>query len=353
MTFLRPTDDALATTAALRRWLDAARPDPLLIETSGSTAAPKRVLLSRDAVLASAAATTNRLGGEGAWAVRLPTSYVAGVQTLVRSLVAGAEPISDGWQGARFTSLVPTQLLRLLESPDDVAALRDLDAVLLGGGPIDASLRERAEDAGIRIVATYGSSETAGGCVYDGYPLDGVGLIIGADGRIRLGGPTLFDGYEGDPEMTASSLVDGWFLTSDHGRLDEDGRIQVLGRLDDVIVSGGVNIPAGVVASRLREHPSVRAAEVVGADDPEWGRIVVAVVSLSRHKSTRESRPPGTNARGIDADRAQMPALDELRAWVAETHPRSWAPRKLLVLDEIPLLPNGKPDRRTLEEMAQ
>ena len=115
--------------------------------------------------------------------------------------------------------------------------------MLLGGGPIDPALRAGRPEEGLRVVATYGSAETAGGCVYDGLPLDGVGVAIGADGRIRIGGPTLFDGYDGDPALTARVLVDGWFLTSDAGRLDEDGRLHVLGRLDDVVISGGVNVP--------------------------------------------------------------------------------------------------------------
>jgi len=224
---------------------------------------------------------------------------------------------------------VPTQLHRMLDQPDEVAALRTFPTVLLGGGPVDDGLRARAAGAGVRVVATYGSSETAGGCVYDGYALDGVALAIGRGGRIRIGGPTLFDGYEGDPELTASVLEDGWFLTSDAGRLDEDGRLHVLGRLDDVVVSGGVNVPTPAVAARLRAHPGVVAAEVLGVPDEEWGHRVVAFVVA-----------PG----GL--------SLEEARAWVGAAHPRSWAPRRLLVLDEIPLLDSGKPDRLRLREMA-
>ncbi len=217
-------------------------------------------------------------------------------------------------------SLVPTQLHRLLEDPSELEALAACHTVLLGGGPIDPALRARAEAAGVRVVATYGSAETAGGCVYDGYALDGVGLAIGNDGRIRIGGPTLFDGYDGDPALTAECLVDGWFLTSDAGRLDEDGRLHVLGRLDDVVVSGGVNVPGPAVAARLREHPAVEQAEVVGVPDEEWGNRLVAFVV-------------GTVS------------LDEARDWVAEAHPRSWAPRQVIALDALPLLDNGKVDR--------
>jgi O-succinylbenzoic acid--CoA ligase len=328
---------ARATIDRLRAWLAADDPEPWVVETSGSTGRPKRVLLSRDAVLASVHASARRLGGSGCWLLALPPSYVAGVQVVCRSLVAGHEPVliddhasfADATaalgETSRFVSLVPTQLHRLLET--DAESLRTFDTVLLGGGPIDPALRRRAEDAGVRVVATYGSAETAGGCVYDGYALDGVALAFDRDGRIRIAGPTLFDGYDGDAALTAEVLVDGWFVTSDAGRLDEDGRLHVLGRVDDMVVSGGVNVPAHAVAARLREHPAVTAAEVLGVPDDEWGNRVIACVV-------------GTLT------------LDEARAWVAEVHPRSWAPREVVVLDAIPMLDNGKPDRLALKDLA-
>ena len=316
---------------ALDAWLAADDPDPWVVETSGSTGTPKRVLLSRAAVLASVHASARRLGGSGRWLLALPPTYVAGLQVICRSLVAGHEPVVLGddfaaaARDADYVSLVPTQLHRLLDT--DADALRSFRTVLLGGGPIDARLRERAAAAGVSVVATYGSAETAGGCVYDGLPLDGVGVAVGDDGRIRLGGPVLFDGYDGDPARTAEVLVDGWFLTSDAGRLDEDGRLQVLGRIDDMVVSGGVNVPAAAVAARLREHPAVRAAEVLGVPDEEWGNRVVAFV-------VGDLGP------------------DEARDWVGETLPRSWAPRQLVRLDAIPMLGNGKPDRLVLQGLA-
>ncbi|MGH3347051.1 MAG: AMP-binding protein [Nocardioides sp.] len=324
---LRVAGQPAEVVAALRDWLDAADPVPLIVDTSGSTGTPKRVLLPREAVLASVAATARRLGGEGRWALVLPPTYVAGVQVVVRSLVAGHDPVLGAWDDARFTSLVPTQLRRLLASPDDVSALVGMDAVLLGGGPIDPDLRQRAEAAGIRVVATYGMAETCGGCVYDGYPLDGVALAVGDDGRIRIGGPTLFAGYDGDPKATDEALADGWFLTCDAGRLDEDGRLHVLGRLDDIVISGGINVPTPAVAARLLEHPDVVDAAVVGVPDEEWGNRVVAFVVGELDTETG-------------------------RAWVAEVHPRSWAPREVVVLDELPLLPNGKVDRLALQARA-
>ena len=319
--------DAAVAVAQLSAWLDAPAPAPLVVRTSGSTGAPKRVVLTREAVLASVGATARRLGGEGRWSLVLPASYVAGVQVIVRSLVAGHAPVLDGHAGASFTSLVPTQLRRALVSPEEAAALAAMDAVLLGGGPIDPALRSDAEAAGVRVVATYGSAETSGGCVYDGVPLDGVGVALGADGRIRISGPTLFSHYDGDPDLTSQCLVDGWFLTADSGRLDEDGRLSVLGRLDDMVVSGGVNVPGPAVAARLREHPDVVDAAVLGLPDPEWGQRVVAYV-VGR----------------LD--------LATARDWVGAAHPRSWAPRELVLLDALPMLPNGKLDRVALREVG-
>ncbi len=320
--------------AQTRAWLAGPDDVALVIATSGSTGEPKRVRLSRAAVLASVRASAARLGASGAWVLALPPTYVAGVQVIVRSLVAGHAPSvldTDGWPEGDgwFVSLVPTQLTRMLSSPEDVEALRRAHTVLLGGGPIGASLRLRAAEAGVRVVATYGSAETAGGCVYDGVPLDGVAAALGEGGRIRLAGPTLFSGYDGQPDLTRDVLVDGWFHTSDAGRLDEDGRLQVIGRLDDVIVTGGLNVPGPAVAERLRQHPAVAAAEVLGVPDGEWGNRVVAFVVAS----------------------SPVQAHD-LRDWVAALHPRAWAPRQVVVLDEIPLLPNGKPDRQALRELA-
>jgi O-succinylbenzoic acid--CoA ligase len=316
-------------------WLAASgEPEPVVVETSGSTGSPKRVVLSRRAVLASVRATESRLEGSGPWVLALPMTYVAGLQVVCRSLVAGHRPVlrddhaslGDAVAaagGSPYLSLVATQLVRALESREDTAALTSCAAVLVGGGPVDKALRARAAEAGIRAVATYGSAETAGGCVYDGLPLDGVAVAIGVEGRVRIGGPTLFERYDGDPELTDQVLVDGWFLTADAGRFDEDGRLQVLGRLDDMVISGGVKVPTGIVAARLREHPAVTAVDVGRLADDEWGERVVAWVvgDLS---------------------------LDEARDWVAELHPRSWAPRELRVLDEMPMLRNGKVDRRAL-----
>lgn len=327
--------DADGILALLREWDAADDPRPLVIETSGSTGTPKRVLLSRDAMRASALATQERLGGPGRWLLNLPATYVAGVQVLYRSVVAGTEPIPFQGSfaatrhlvhGPVFVSLVPTQLVRLLADPDEAAALEDLETVLVGGGPLRPEVRERAEEQGIRIVQTYGMSETCGGCVYDGRPLAGVQVHIDADEQVLVRGPVLFDGYEGEPERTAAAFRDGWFVTDDVGHWTPEGHLAIDGRVDDVVISGGVKVPGPAVARALLRHPSVNEAEVVGVPDDEWGERVVAVVCASG-----------------------MVDLDELRDLV---EPRSWAPRQLVVVDELPLLPNGKVDRVTLEELA-
>ncbi|HET6626385.1 MAG TPA: o-succinylbenzoate--CoA ligase [Nocardioidaceae bacterium] len=350
MSSLRPvTGGPAEVLAMLREWNSLPEePEPLVIETSGSTGRPKRVVLSRTALRASASATLERIGGPGQWLLNLPATYVAGVQVLFRSVLAGSEPVlldehpdfstaAAAMSGSRrYVSLVPTQVHRMLRTPVDLQALRAFDVVLVGGAAVGEELRAAAGRAGIRIVATYGMSETCGGCVYDGVPLDGVALAVGTDGQIRIGGPTLFSGYEDDLALTDQVMDGGWFLTSDFGRLDEDGRLQVLGRMDDVVVSGGVNVPAQAVAERLRTHPSIETAEVVGVFDAEWGQRVVAVVVS----------PAGLETR-------RMPGLEDVRNWVSQVHPRIWAPRQLVRLDEIPLLPNGKVDRRELERLAR
>ncbi len=342
MSSLHPvTGTAAEVKALLQDWLDCDRDvPPLVIATSGSTGEPKRVRLSRQAFLASARASQDRLGGGGQWVLNLPPTYVAGVAVLVRSLLAGTEPVVQ--QGGlaeaiarltharRFVSLVHTQLVRALDDPAELAALTTCATVLVGGGPLDAQVRARAEAAGVPVMQTYGMSETCGGCVYDGVPLDGVAVKIAASGEVLLAGPMLFDGYEGDPARTAAVLDGGWFRTADLGHLDEDGRLRIDGRVDDVVISGGVKVPTPAVRRAVLAHPDVRDALVVGVSDAEWGERVVALVVPV----------PGRPA----------PALAEVRDLVA---PRAWAPRAVVAVDALPLLPNGKPDRLGARRLAE
>ena len=326
---LRPVSGTAGEILGLLREWDAAEdPEPLVIETSGSTGLPKRVVLSRAAMRASALATEERLGGPGQWVLNLPPTYVAGVQVLYRSVVAGTEPVlDDGCEtlppGRVYISLVPTQLFRALQDGFDVQDLSRFATVLVGGGPLSPEVRAEAEGYGIRIVQTYGMSETCGGCVYDGRPLPGVEIRIGEDEEILLRGPMLFDGYEDEPARTSAVMQDGWFRTSDVGRLDDNGRLWVTGRLDDVIISGGVKVPGAAVADRLKTHPFIEDAVVLGVPDDEWGERVVAFV--------------------VHREPIMLAEVREL------VDPRAWAPRQLVPVEEIPLLPNGKPDRMKLK----
>ncbi len=337
--------DADGILALLRDWDAADDPRPLVIETSGSTGRPKRVLLSRDAMRASALATQERLGGPGQWVLNLPPTYVAGVQVLYRSVVAGTEPLllsqhadlGSAWEqmdaDRRYLSLVPTQLFRQLDDGFDVRDLGRYTAVLVGGGPMAPGTRAKAESMGIRVVQTYGMSETCGGCVYDGVPFDGVEVRIDHGGHVLLRGPVLFDGYEGEPERTAAAFRDGWLVTNDLGRWARDGRLRIDGRVDDMIITGGMKVPGGAVARLLSELSFVDAVEVVGVPDEEWGEAVTAVAV----------GVPDAPTPDVEAE------LDALEARFPE---RAWWPKRWVRVDEIPMLPNGKPDREAMKRLA-
>jgi o-succinylbenzoate---CoA ligase len=309
----------------------------LVVVTSGSTGGSQAVLLSCEAVQASAAATLVRLGGAGSWLLALPVSAIAGLQVLCRSVLTGrpatilqrgetlAAAVARLPAGRRYTSLVPTQLRRYLDT--EPAALRAFDAVLVGGAATDPALLVRARAEGVEVVTTYGMTETAGGCVYDGEPLDGVRVRMCPTNGIELTGPMLALGYRLDPMATADAFRDGWFVTRDAGSLDADGRLTVDGRLDDVVISGGVNVAPQRVEAVLREHPDVADAVVFGRPDDEWGQRVVAAVVPT----------PGAE-----------PALPSLRAWVSDRLGAPSAPRELHVVATVPLLHTGKPDRRAV-----
>jgi O-succinylbenzoic acid--CoA ligase len=324
--------------AQLEQWVHAGG-EPLVVRTSGSSGETKDVVLSHTAVLASARATLDRLGGPGHWLLALPVSGIAGIQVLVRSALAEREPVVltdhpslrsaiDALDASmrRYAAVVPTQLYRW-EAADELGALAELDAVLVGGAALDPDLRTVAEAAGIRLIRTYGMTETCGGCVYDGVPLDGVETRVDEGGQVWLRGPMLFDGYDGQSRDPRS-----WFATADRGRFLDDGRLQVLGRVDETIVSGGVNIPLPAVEATLRRAAGVEAVAVVGVPDAEWGTRVVAVV--------------------VAAEDASVGLADLRDAVEAAGLARTWAPRQLLMLDELPMLPAGKVDRERLRRLA-
>lgn len=296
--------------------------------TSGSTGAPKAVVLSRSALQAASELLHARLGGPGVWTCVLPPTYVAGLMTLVRTWYAGGEPIVGRPDladitpspGRSYVSVVATQLHRALMDPDIVARLRDFSAVVVGGSAIPRDLVARARDEGIRVVTSYGMSETCGGCVYDGQPLDGIELGTRADGRLWIEGPTLFSGYRLRPDLTAACLVDGRFATSDRGTIATDGSLTVTGRSDDVVITGGMNVDLAEV-QRLLDAASHVPIAVLAIPDPEWGTRIVAAT---------------TGSVDLAAIHAMLPGEPAAR------------PRDVRRVEAFPLTASGKLDRQAL-----
>ncbi|WP_394278111.1 AMP-binding protein [Microbacterium sp.] len=335
----------------------------LVVTTSGSTGIPKSVALSRSALTSSALATAARIG-TGAWLLALPATYIAGAQVIIRALVAGRDPAilagaftaqtftaaasamaahENGEAVPHFTSLVPAQLQTLVDVGETDAAvaraLASFEAILIGGQALPPVLAERAAALGARIVRTYGSTETSGGCVYDGRPLDGVDLRV-VDGEVQVSGPTLADGYVGDSERTDDIFVRDargirWYRTGDAGTVD-DGVLRITGRRDNVIVSGGVNISLDRVEQVVRTLPGLTGAVVVPTTDDRWGEASVVVA-----------------ARSALVERADADVLAALRQAVADAIGAPARPRELVVLDEVPHLPSGKPDRAALRALVR
>ncbi|UKF28004.1 AMP-binding protein [Clavibacter nebraskensis] len=334
----------------------------LVVETSGTTSRPKRVALSSDALLASAAASQAALGAPGQWILALPTHYIAGLQVLVRSIAAGTAPAvlapgrfdprafaqlatSLDARVARYTSLVPTQLHRLVEAAegdtgDDARrvreAVRRLDAILVGGQAAPPHLVDRAAALGWRVVRTYGSSETAGGCVYDGVPVATAGVAV-VDGQVELAGPMLAEGYLGDPAATDAAFGehDGrrWYRTGDGGDL-VDGVLRITGRLDDVVISGGEKLRLAAVEEAVRSmvawEPRLGEAVAVPGEHAGWGQRPVVFA-------------PGT----VNPELAER-----VRRELAARLGRVAGSAVVRGIDALPTLPSGKPDRRALRALA-
>lgn len=333
-----------------------ALPDRLAVAvgTSGSTGVVKRALLTVDNLVASATATHQRLGGAGRWLLAMPAHHVAGLQVLVRSVVAGTEPaildlaagftpagfaattrtIVGAGPGPLYTALVPAQVTRLLEAEEGLSAMREYAAILVGGAPASSRMLTAAKSAGVRLVLTYGMSETAGGCVYDGSPLAVSQVHIDNDHHVVLGGATVAHGYlggsrPGEDAFTVDADGGRWFRTDDLGLLDDAGLLRITGRADDLINTGGLKVAPGSVEDAITRYVTgVREAVVVGSAHPRWGQAVSAAVTLR----------PGTA--GL--------TVGDVRAALRGIVPDHALPQRLLVLDEIPVRGPGKPDRRAL-----
>lgn len=313
----------------------------IAVATSGSTGAPREVLIGSDAVLASARATTSRLGGPGAWLLAIPAERIGGALVVARAHLDGttlhelptgpftAEAFSAAAAsmptGRRFTSLVPTQVVRLSRSAEGRAALASFDAVLVGGAP----LPPLGLDA--NLISTYGATETCGGCVYDGVPLDGVLVDTSGDGIVRIGGATLAEGYaDGDNVAFAEQNGRRWFTTPDVGEWDGE-RLTIAGRADDVIITGGLKAHPARVERALESLPYIDAAAVAGVPDPEWGTRVVAWVTT----------PSG------------LPELEAVRGELATQLEPHELPREVRRVGELPRTEGGKIDRRAMRALAR
>lgn len=321
----------------------------LVIETSGSTGIPKRVALSADALLASAAGSANALGGPDAetrssqWILALPTHYIAGVNVLLRSIVAGTEPVVappgsfDAEVFCRlvdsvradvgYAALVPAQLQTLLGAAERSSGVRDavasLGGLLVGGQATPLVVLEHASALGIRVVRSYGSSETSGGCLYDGRPFPGVDARL-VDGELELSGPVLAEGYLAEPERTAAAFPvrDGvrWYRTGDTAEL-VDGVVRVTGRADNVIISGGINVSLDRVQAVVRTVPGLADAVLVAVPDERFGQTSVIVTTAP-----------------------DAALLDDARAAVEVSLGRPARPARLHHIDVVPVLASGKPD---------
>ena len=328
----------------------------VVIGTSGSTGVPKRVVISGEALRAGAEATANRIGS-GRWLLALPAGYVAGLQVLVRSILSGSEPVVlDGRFSPKafaeatipmigthplLTSLVPAQIASLLDAADDttvLASLQAYQAILVGGQALPQPVRDRAAELNVRLVRTYGSTETSGGCVYDGVPLD-TAAVRTVDGELQIAGAMLADGYLGDPALTERTFLRDehgirWYRTGDLG-IVEDGTVRVHGRADNVIVSGGVNVSLDRVERIVRGIPGLTSAVVVGVDDERWGEASVIVA-----------------ARGEALRRSEAEQLERARDAVAEEIGKPARPARLILVDELATLASGKPDRAAIRRVA-
>jgi O-succinylbenzoic acid--CoA ligase len=303
--------DAEGTEHARPGGRPVAAGDALVVATSGSMGVPKGVVLTHDAVAASAELTNRRLGvtADDHWLACLPLSHVGGLTVITKALLGAtkltvhpqfdADAVNDS--GATIVSLVATALGRI-----DTTRFR---TIVVGGSSAPPDLPSN-------VVTTYGMTETGSGVVYDGIPLDGVDVEVDAAGEIRVKSPTLLRAYRDG----ADPLVDGWFATGDLGAWNDEGRLVVHGRADDLIVTGGENVWPDVVEAALRTHPAVADVAVAGASDPEWGQVVAAFVV-----------PAG-----------EMPSLDSLRGHVKRSLPAFAAPRRLVIVAELPRTALGK-----------
>jgi O-succinylbenzoic acid--CoA ligase len=376
------TGPAIAPMAAgsesfTTKTLEALRPDDsryplessdiaIVSATSGSTGTPKGVMLSQQALAASASAFGNRFGTNNRWVVSMPAHRIAGIMVLVRSWfhnspfeidpsVGGArtfeaaafaattmravrESNMDG--RALMVSLVPTQIARLLESGSvGIESLQSYDLVLSGAATTSQPMLNKLRELGIKVSVSYGMTETCGGCVFDGRPLDGVNISLGTKddiepGRVTISGPVAASGYRLRPDLDAVSFISGQIQTHDVGKLDSSGLLHILGRLDDVVTVGGVNVALSAVESLIRHHPAIEDVAVIDLQDELWGSIPIAYAVTRTYISDTSN------------------LISEIQSTIRDQIGRAAVPRTLQFVSSLPMLDSGKIDRISLRMQA-
>ena len=310
-----------ALTTALATAMSQDAPAQVIINTTGSSGIRKRVLLSIDAIEASAELSNSQIGAVpgGVWSLLLPINHIAGVNVLARAIKLGSK-IASLDEAADYTAIVPTQLHRALFGDKKLLEhLQSCKAVLVGGSPASKTLLEAASKAGITVITTYGMTETSGGCIYNNRALSGVSVMVDGTGRLMIKGPILASGYEDNQELWNQNFKDGWFLTSDLGTIRDD-EVQVIGRSDDVVLSGGENVSLYAIENELSTSFPEISFLVTAIPDAEWGQKI-CLISNSE----------------IDYDR-----ISEI---LKTTLGKQFVPKEFLVMKQIPEIGIGKPDR--------
>jgi O-succinylbenzoic acid--CoA ligase len=307
----------------------------VVIGTSGSTGAPKEVGLSAASLLWSARASNKYLGARYGeiWSLLLPLTHIAGVNVLVRALELGTSPVDlrdvREYLKAEFTAIVPTQLFRALNSDTLLLEhLKNSRAVLIGGAALPQEIRDRAKEIGITLVSTYGMTETSGGCIYDGLPLEGVEVGTTSEGVIKIKSPTLATTYLNNSESWDQMLKDGWFVTNDIGFFNS-GKLTVEGRIDDVIITGGEKISLAAVETALTARYANNEFAAFTVPDAEWGAALYVAIGGEGPIST-----------------------DEVGAYLAKALGHAVKPKGFLILASLPLIGVGKVDRMALAQLA-
>ena len=310
-----------ALTLALSAAINQGGAGQVIIETTGSSGIRKRVLLSTGAIETSAELSNSQIGAAPGdiWSLLLPINHIAGVNVLARAIKLDSKVVGVD-ETADYTAIVPTQLHRALFGDKKLLEhLQKCKSVLVGGSPASKTLLELATKAGINVITTYGMTETSGGCIYNNRALPGVSVEADETGRLMIKGPILANGYENNQELWNENFKDGWFLTNDLGTI-KDNEVQVIGRSDDVVLSGGENVSLIAIENELAANfPDVNFL-ATSITDFEWGQKICLISNIE-----------------IDHLQVSQVLKDKLG--------KQFVPKDFLVVEQIPQIGIGKPDR--------